>query len=108
MPLLSPQIQKALRASGLLENTEEKTSLSEKLEKSNLSLDDLLSSLYDFSQNASAENLRLDAIKTALKMHGALSEQTPAPPSVTFIIQGEEAQEVNPILIPRSKIVSIQ
>lgn len=111
MPLMRPEVQKILRAAGL--GTEEKSSsqdspLAQRLDAAGLSLDDTIDTLASIINSTGNESLKLNAVRDVLKMHGALKETSPAPPSFTIIIQDtSEAPTsglpsgVNPILLPR-------
>jgi hypothetical protein len=102
MPILKPEIQKALRAAGLTREVSE-VPLSDRLEVAGLGLDSTLEILHDLAHNSGNENTRRQAIETVLKLHQVLKDQPAAPPSVTIVIQDPHmvAGSVNPILIPR-------
>lgn len=108
MPILRPEIQKALRVAGLTRDPSD-IPLSDRLEIANLGLDHTLEALGELA-NSSNESIREKAINTSLKLHGVLKEQAAAPPSVTIIIQDPKAVagSVNPILIPREAAVTPQ
>lgn len=110
MPILRPEIQKALRAAGLTKDTSNRDDvpLADKLSLVGLSLDETLERLADLVNNCQNEVIRRQAIDTTLKLHGVLKEQAPLPPSVTIVINdpNRPTPEVNPILLPRE--ISLQ
>lgn len=79
-----------------------KSSLSENLEESYLTIPSLLDSLRGLVDNGQSDAVRLSAIKTALEMHGSLGVKTSQPPVVNITING--SAQVNPILLPRELI----
>ena len=109
MPLMRPEIQQILRTAGLVKESESKPnqSLSDRLNAAGLSLDELLEELSLVAKTSGNDGLKLRALETALKAHGALKENSPQVPSFTIIIQDGNSpqsnipQGVNPILLPR-------
>jgi hypothetical protein len=112
VPLIKPEIQKVLRASGL--DTSEPSeapqgSISEKLDRAGLSKDELADELSIIIKSSGNESLRLRAIEQALKAHGVLKESQPvAVPSFTVIIKNStpsldtNSDSLNQILFPRA------
>lgn len=114
MPILKPDIQKALRQAGLSSEPTDANSLQELLTEKELTLSDTLDLLKDqlYSSN---EAIKQRAVDNLLKLHGVLKEQPQAAlPSITIVIKdpGREAapvgslpndtqSQINPILIPR-------
>lgn len=108
MPLIRPEIQKVLRAVGL-EKEESPGTASEKLTAAGLSQDRIAEELTEIATSSGNEALKLKALETALRVHGALKDQTQvAIPSFTVIIQSASGEtissDVNPILIPRQSL----
>lgn len=105
MPILSPEVQKALRAAGLTSDKKSDSSLVEKLGEHSLSLDEVIEELSFLVRNTSNESLKKSALETVLKLHGALKEQAAPLPSITINISdpfsASGAVGINPILIPR-------
>lgn len=103
MPLMNPNIQKALQVAGLEKKKGEDSSLTEKLNEENLGLSPLLGHLSDLILGAGNESTKMRAIEAALKMHGVLKDQAAPPPSISIIINDPQSTQfaVNPILIPR-------
>jgi hypothetical protein len=108
MPILKPDIQRALRAAvrdAGIDNTEGNETVSELMDKKDMSMSQILDDLKDFIDTSTNEPLRLRAIETALKMKGALKDTAQSPiPSITILIQdqsGSSVNGVNPILVPR-------
>ena len=112
MPIVKPEIQKILRASGLDSTKEQsdESSISEKLEAAGLSDERLAELLTDIASGSANEGIRLRAIETGLKVRGALKESAPAAPSFTIVIQSANPSspqhEVNPIMFPRQSMVN--
>jgi len=117
MPLIKPEIQKILRASGLdvSEPSEAPVgSISEKLDNAGLSKDELAEELSIIIKSSCNESLRLRAIESALKAHGVLKENQPITvPSFTVIIKNSAAASdetttdttnLNDILFPRASL----
>jgi hypothetical protein len=106
---MRPEIQQILRTAGLVKESESKPnqSLSDRLNAAGLSLDELLEELSLVAKTSGNDGLKLRALETALKAHGALKENSPQVPSFTIIIQDGNSpqsnipQGVNPILLPR-------
>jgi hypothetical protein len=107
MPLIKPEVQRILRESGLEGSSSLKGSVDEHLNSAGLNNEALAEELTSLALNSNNEALRLRALETALKVKGALKEQTPALPSFTIVIQNSspdlsKSGGVNPILFPRS------
>lgn len=111
MPLIKPEIQDVLRAAGL-EKPQTSGSASDKLTSAGLSLDSIAEELTELAKHSGNESLRLRALETSLKVHGALKDQPQAIiPSFTIIIQSAGAgptPSVNPILFPRQSLGLVQ
>ena len=110
MPILSAsQIHAVLKEENggskqLDTNTPEgKKSLQGMLDNANLIPEELLCDLKQLTIAAETGSVRLRAIETALQLNGLLKKDTgPADFSVTInIIDGQFANGVNPILLPR-------
>ena len=110
MPLIKPEVQKVLRAAGLLKESVpvgDETTVVDKLNGAGLSIDEVLEELANLALRSGNEGIRHRALQDTLKLHGALKESTPAAPSFTIIIQPSGFSEspvikdVNPILLPR-------
>src|SRR6266568_659036 len=105
MPIISPDIQKALRQVGLSKNLKD-IPLVERLEANNLSLDDALEQLSEIMQGGDA-NQKLRAVDTALKLHKVLNEDKVQMPVIQIQINDKfsaASTSVNPILIPREPV----
>jgi hypothetical protein len=101
MPILKPQIQAALRASGLLDGQEE-LGASESLKRAGLGLDPTLEVVESLMQRGGSEVVRLRAAELSLKANGLLKDQAAPLPSITIIINDPLSKGgINPILIPR-------
>jgi hypothetical protein len=108
MPLIRPEIQKVLRATGLEKEPTEGT-ISEKLSEVGLSDDSIAENLADIATRSGNEALRLRAIETALKVRGALKDQVQnSTPTFNLIIQSCNPSvtppSVNPIVFPRQSL----
>lgn len=108
MPLMKPEVQEVLRAAGLAPNASksaESGSISDKLDRAGLSLEETLEQLAFIAKESGNESLRARCLETVLKAHGALKETAAAPPSFTIVIQEAAGAPVppaiNPILLPR-------
>ena len=114
MPLIKPEIQNLLRKAGLApEQSKIDQTLVEKLDCAGLDLDSVLEELNTLAKSSGNEALRLRALETALKAHGALKDSAPAIPSFTIIIQdgaskSSESTQVNPILLPRQLLSTLK
>lgn len=116
MPLMSPEIQAALRMADVIgEKKGEKGSIQERMEAAGLSLDDVIMNLASIANGTGNEGLKMRANETALKMHGALKE-TAAPTVAPFTIvindtnvkQIEVSGGVNPIFLPRQLLSKLE
>lgn len=104
MPLLKPDIQKALREANLLPEQRQGT-IEDSLDNAGLSLDSTLGTLSDLATNGSSEHIRLRATEMTFKMRGFMKEQSSPAPSITIVIQdGSPAGKMNPILVPREVV----
>ncbi len=112
MPIMSPEVQKLMRAAGLTDRDKNEStsedSIGSKLERAGLGLDDVLLNLAQTANNSANEGLKVRANETALKLHGALKETAAAPASnFTIIINdptyspAKSLEGVNPIFLPR-------
>ncbi len=117
MPLIKPEIQNLLRKAGLApEQSKIDQTLVEKLDCAGLDLDSVLEELNTLAKSSGNEALRLRALETALKAHGALKDSAPAIPSFTIIIQDPShlsdqqvnSTQVNPILLPRQLLSTLK
>lgn len=101
MPILKPEIQAALREAGL---SKDSTSLTEKLDRADLSVDDAIVMLGDIARGGDTAQ-RQRALDTILKLHGVLKDVVQVP-QVTIIINDPDGPKgINPILIPREKTI---
>ena len=94
--LLNP-VREVLQQSGLVPARNGKPKISEVMEERGLSLDRTVDSLAE-TMVSDDESIKLRATELALKLHGVLKEAAEAPPSITFIIQGDAVAN---ILTPR-------
>lgn len=120
MPLLNPEIQKALRAAGLEKGTPSPTETPEVnnvqgyLNDAGSSLEESIKRLVHIAENSTSEALRLRAEEGILKLHGVMKDQAPALPTINIIIQepagsvGRGVQGTNPIFLPRELIKKVQ
>jgi hypothetical protein len=110
MPIIRPEIQKALRAAGLADK-EGSSTLTQRLDSNNLSIDTLLEQLSDIVQGGET-SLRLRAIDTGLKLHKVLNDKPDQMPQISIVIHDkfatESSPEINPIFIPRSNSVYVK
>ena len=100
-----PILDVATSTSTLLEVAglkKENQSLKDLLEENSLSTERALSVVAEIAHNGESDAIRLRAAEMALKMNGALAEDSIAPISVNIIIRDSAPIEINPILIPRS------
>lgn len=116
MPLIKPELQKALRAAGLAspesassEESSDKSSFQLQLERAGLGLEDTLQELSNISKTSVSEHLKLRSIETVLKLHQVLKEQPAAQiPAINIIIQDSNSDAIlegtNPIFLPRQLI----
>lgn len=105
MPIISPDIQKALRQVGMGKLASD-TPLNERLEANNLSLDNALETLSEIMQGGDT-NQKLRAVDTTLKLHKVLNDDKVQMPVIQIQINDKfsAAQtSVNPILIPREPV----
>ena len=112
MPLMKPEVQQILREAGLSKESSRtsESPISDQLDAAGLSKENVLEELEQIARHSSNEALRLRALETALKAHGALKESAPQTPSFTIVIQNGPSSDsstsslpssVNPILLPR-------
>jgi hypothetical protein len=100
VPILKPDIQKALQAAGIAKNDEE--NLNNLLRSSNLDKEQLLDGLSEIVQSAESEAIKLRAIELSFKLHGVLREQAPTPANITIVINDPDNKStVNPVVLPR-------
>lgn len=123
MPVIKPEIQKILRQAGLApEASNSETPLTEKLDGAGMNIDEAVEELVNLARNAGNDNIRLNALRDVLKLHGALKETAPVAPSFTIVInesslpsQNPQLDQkptgvpsgVNPILLPRQLLKSL-
>lgn len=108
MPILKPEIAKALRAAGLSKDQQD-SSLDDKLNACGLSLEETLSQLSDIAHAGGNETVRLRALETSLKLSKVLNDQPSAIPNITIVINDPNRPPgVNPILIPRETKQSVE
>lgn len=99
-----------LKEAGLLKNGQCDTRpITETLEESGLTDDNLADELTHLALHSNNETLRLRAIETALKVKGALKETAPIIPTFTVIINNSskdltKTEGVSPILFPRQSL----
>jgi hypothetical protein len=102
MPLLSPNIDAALRSVGLTTGDSEKgPDLKKQLDRAGLSTERILEQLEQEMVGADSSNSRLRAAELSLKLHGVLKETSVPLPTINITILDSEKHEINPILIPR-------
>lgn len=104
MPILKPEIQAALREAGL---SHDSTTITEKLNRADLSVDDAIVMLGDIARGGDTAQ-RQRALDTILKLHGVLKETVQVPIVTIMIHDGEAPKGINPILIPREAKGTIQ
>ena len=118
MPLIKPEIQNILRKAGLdtsKDSAEDSESASEKLTRAGLSLDEIALKLFDLADGSGNDALRLRALETGLKVHGALKDNNQIQiPSFNIIIQSAPSSSssvkenpTNNILFPRQSLLSV-
>lgn len=122
MPLMKPEVQKVLREAGLMKDQRESEApLTERLNAAGLGLDEVLENLSTIINGTGNEAIKLRALETTLKAHGALKETAPSVPSFTIIIQpslesssasasvksSNLPEGLNPILLPRQLLKSL-
>lgn len=108
MPIISPNIQAALRKAGIAKESSD-IPLPERLDANNLSIDELLCELSNIVQGGDTPQ-KLRAIDTGLKLHKVLNDQPASIPQISIVIQDKFSVagaicDINPILIPRPNIV---
>lgn len=114
MPLIKPEIQKVLRASGLEREEAPEGTISEKLDRAGLSTTDIAEELTKIATSSGNETLRLRALETAMKAHGVLKDSASVQvPSFTVVIQhagsgSENTKDLNQILFPRQSLEGSQ
>lgn len=102
MPLLKPDIRKALEAAGLENPNSDESTIKEILNARGLSKEDLIDRLSGVAEDAENDNSRLRAIELGFKLHGMLKDTIPQAASVTIVIQDpENKNSFNPSLFPR-------
>lgn len=103
MPILKPDIQKALQLAGLNKSDGSGT-VAEKLDNAGLSIHEVFTELSGIMSRSDNDSVRLKAIEMVLRTHGVMKESnTPNVPVVNIIINDPKTEtSINPILIPRS------
>jgi hypothetical protein len=119
---MKPEIQQLLRNAGVIPESRtlgsNENSLTDKLDAAGLSLEETLDELANLAKRSGNEGIRLRALESSLKAHGALKETTPPIPSFTIIIQPSSSSTpqqqssfippgVNPILLPRQLLTQL-
>lgn len=107
---MKPDIQRVLRAANIDKSKEDSSSITDKLNDNDLSIDQVLAEASYLLKNTSNEGIKKSMIDTILKCHGALKDQAAPMPGVTIIIKDNfsdvQTSGVNPILIPRKTAVA--
>lgn len=107
MPILKPDIQAALRASGLSPSETDEKPLLANLEDAGLSQDAVLKNLGFIMENGGSDAIRLRAIENALKVRGLMKDSAAPAPQISITIVdalpkvAESVEGVNRILLPR-------
>lgn len=109
MPLMRPEIQAVLRASGLDKSQTpsegSENAFSEKLNRAGLSQDHIAEELSDLARGSESPAIRLRALEIGMRAQGILKETTQvAIPSFTIVIQQTSADKTNDILFPRQSL----
>lgn len=99
MAILKPQIQAALRESGILSSPD--AGIDALLEEADLGTPRILAALEELVSEGSSDAIKLRAAECVLKLKGLMKDQQTPLPSITFVIQDKQAPSVNPILFPR-------
>jgi hypothetical protein len=113
VPIIKPEIQRVLRASGLEREQAPEGTIGDRLNEAGLSVSDIAEELAGIAKGSSNEALRLRALESAMKAHGVLKDSaTVHVPSFTVVIQQASDStrsqvESNQILFPRQSINSI-
>jgi len=114
MPLIKPEVQNLLRKAGIGASSENE-SASSKLDRAGLSTEDIAEELSEIAKRGETEAIRLRALETGLKVHGALKEKAGSEtlPNISITIQNAGASErmvpsVNPIILPRQSLQKLQ
>jgi hypothetical protein len=91
-----------LRSAGLIGKKKQDNELIEKLENQGLGLSASLDNLYNITNNARNEHVRLHAVRTALELHGHLRgrEGSEGHQQIIFEIKSNNVQ-LNQILAPQ-------
>jgi hypothetical protein len=97
MPLLNPidpEINRVLEEAGISVPKKADASLTDKLERAGLGLEEILQELSSLSSRSDSDHLRLRAAELALKLHKVLNtNETQAPPTINIIIQSPSGGE---------------
>lgn len=102
MPIIKPEIQRALRAAGL-SKAESSADVVTILDNNRLSVNDTIEILSEIAYGGDT-NQRLRAVDASFKLHGLLKDQSAPIPNISIVIQDQFSPVVeglNPILIPR-------
>jgi hypothetical protein len=110
MPIISANVQEALRQSGLVKDPSvEKRTIDQMMDACGLSLEETLQNLSDVATGADTSSAKLRANEIAFKLRGVLKETAPPPPSFNIIIQDSGSENtingIDRILIPRPESV---
>lgn len=109
MPLMRPEIQAVLRASGLDKSQTpsegSENAFSEKLNRAGLSQDHIAEELSDLARGSESPAIRLRALEIGMRAQGILKETAQvAIPSFTIVIQQTSSDKTNDILFPRQSL----
>lgn len=112
MPLISHNVQAALREAGIVKDPNASSdSIESILDSEGLSLRETVAALADVVKGADTSASKKSAIDTALKLRGVLKEKDPAPPTFNIVFSSPNDKpsdgeiRINPILVPRSTSV---
>lgn len=127
MPLINPEIQKALRHAAEVTGDAaiggrtptsnidgEPTEVEQHLQNAGMGLEEAVNELAHLAKNSGNEGLRLRAIEDTLKLHKVMKEDGAALPVINIIIMEAPGadkrviEDVNRIFIPRELLKSHQ
>lgn len=102
MPIIKPEIQKALRAANLLPSeANEEEDLKKQLAESHLSIPEILQDLRQEIDNTEGST-RIRGIELATKLHGLGKNEAPPIPVININIKDPNGPVgINPIFLPR-------
>lgn len=111
MPIIKPEVQKVLRAAGLEKPLNPTRTVDENLDLAGLSNEAIAEALTRIALYADTDHMKMRALETALRVKGAMKEQTQQMPKFTIVIQNTGNSEktsrsggINPILLPRQSL----